>query len=434
MSSLALVALCTLPSKARADVIKLLNDDLITGDIIALTDTAAVIKTPIAAAPLKVSSSAIKRMTFASEPENTKSHSELITLANGDALPCNVLSMDKENVNIATWYAGNFQINRKNIRSLRFGLSEEREIYTGGDAVGHWGSTKGTWTLSDGVYNSKGSGVLARELDMPENVRIRFDFAWKEQPNFVFRFCSESDSATTKQDTYEFTFNSAGMQIRRYQDTQRSAPIANIDLKPHAVEAKKINLDFRINRSIGALTLYIDGKKTETWHDVLETAEGNHIIFNNRSSSSNTCIISNILVSDWNDGSPTRHLTKIGPTDVDVLLDNEGDKRSGHIASIKKKDEDHRTIQFDTKHSSKPLMVPDHRVSILYFAQAKTEPFPKPVFTAELTGYGNMQLEQPLIKDGKVSTKHPILGNCTIDPKMIASIYQSKSSEKNKDH
>ncbi|WP_435895067.1 hypothetical protein [Oceaniferula spumae] len=424
--------LCTLLGglpAAQADVIELLNDDVLTGTIQSLDKDGATISSDVSAAPLAVRASAIKRMTFPGEVQNTNSHSERIILANGDSLPCQVLSMDQNNLEISTWYAGKFTIPRKDIRSVRFGLSEERDIYTGNDAPSRWGTTEGLWSLSDGTYTSKGSGILARELKLPENVRFRFSLAWKDTPNFVFRFCAESDSANTKQDTYEFLFNSAGMQIRRYEGNQQYAPLANIELKPHEVSDRKINVDLRVNRSQGNVTLYLDGKKIDTWPDTFSTPKGNYIIFSNRASRGTGCILSDIRVTDWNDGTPARHQAELARSKSDILMDSEGQKISGQITAITADKADERTIQFDVKHSTKPLMVPDRRVSILYFAQPEEETkFPTATFTAHLSGFGTLQLDHPQLKDGKVSTRHAILGPCTLDPKAIASIAQSETA------
>jgi len=415
---------------AHADTIELLNEDSLTGTVSAMSNEGASISSPNYVNPLLIHSSAIKRIKFSDNSENTKSHTELITLVNGDSLPCQVLSMDEGILKISTWYAGEFSIPRDNIFSLRFGLSEEKNIYTGGDPTSKWKTAKG-WSLKGNGYTSDQSGVLARELPMPENIRIRFDLSWTNTPNFVFRFCAESDSATTKQDTYELTFNTTGIQIRRYKGDKDSSPIASVDLKPIDIDGKQINIDLRVNRSDGSVTLYLDGLKTGTYHDVFDTALGKHIIFNNRASSGTTCNIRNIHVSDWNDGSPTRHLTKVTPSKMDVVIESEGDKRSGKITHILKQANKGRIIQFTDKHSSKPLMMPDHRISVLYFAQSEdTVKNSKPALTANFTGYGSLQLEDPKLETTKIHARHPILGEYSLDRRVVTSITQSNPQTK----
>lgn len=426
-----IIATFALSSPAHADTVELMNGDLLTGTLTSMSEDSATVKSPISSGALEIKSSAIKQITFPNKKTQAPTHTEVLTLNNGDILPCRVLSMNEETLKISTWYAGNFNVDKENIRSLRFGISKERTIYTGGDDTSKWDNTQGSWTHNSGTYTSKGSGVLSRELDMPENIRLRFDFAWRETPNFAFRFCAESDSATRKQDTYELTFNSAGLQIRRYEGTQQYAPIANVGLKPHEVESKEISIDLRLNRAEGSITLYLNGQNAGTWHDLFEATKGKNIIFHNRSNKRSSCIISNILVSDWNDGSPSRHFKKISQTEDDTLLDSEGNKITGKIANILSNAEKKRTIEFNDNRSAKPLMVPDRRVSVLYFAKPEyAVELPHSVFTANLHGYGTLQLEQPKLENNKIIIDHPILGQCTLDPKIITSITQSREPAK----
>lgn len=411
---------------AHADVIQLTNGDVLTGKITHMGKDGTTIQSSVSASPLEIHAEAIESMTFPSEGSVPKPHSEQITLANGDTLPCKVLSMDQDKVAFSTWYAGQFTVPRQQVTSLRFGLSQERLIYTATEEPSEWDSTSGQWRLKDGVYTGKGIGQLARELDLPDNVRFRFDLAWQDTPNFVFRFCASTDAAQTKQNTYEFLFNTAGMQIKRIVKDQHPALLANIDLKPHDVKSRKLSIDLRVNRVEGTILLYIDGHKTATCTDTFTTADGNHIIFNNRASRGTTALLSNIKVSDWNDGEPSRFQTKIIDSVTDVLVDSEGEKISGHIASISG-GEGRRMIQLDVKHATKPLMVPDRRISSLYFAKAKNvTPYPKSTFTAHLHGSGSVQLNQARLDDGSISANHPILGQFTLKPEALRSIAQSK--------
>lgn len=430
MKSTGLIAtLLAVTPLAHADLVELLNGDTLTGSVTAMSADSTTMESPISVTPLEINSSAIKRVTFPNTQENESSHTEIITLANGDRIPCRVTSMGTENVKISTWYAGDFTIARENIRSLRFGVSKQREIYAGGDALSKWDKSKGSWILKDGSYTARSTGYISKKLDLPENIRIRFDLAWQDTPNFVLRFCAANHAATTKQDTYQLTFNSAGMQIGRYDGSRIFAPLGTISHKPRSIDPKKISVDLRINRNKGSITLYLDSKKVGTYYDTFDTAEGNHIIFNNRSSSSSACTLSNIHVSDWNDGEPNRHFSKVSHTKTDVVIDSEGDRISGSISSITSNSNNHRSVQFKAEHSTKPLIIPDRRVSVLYFAEPKeASEFPDTVFTVNLDNYGRLQLGQPKLENNQIITRHPILGQCTIDTKIISSITQSKTT------
>jgi hypothetical protein len=428
--SLAAIA-CALTSSisdATGDTVELSNGDTLTGTIQSLDEGLVILRSPIAYAPLKIKAAAISRMDFSEEAKGNPAHTERLTLSNNDVIPCKLLSMDEKQLHISTWYAGKFSIPRTNIRGLQFGLTQEKIVFIGKDDPSKWSTRDGAWSFSGTTYTASGTGTLAQKLDMPENVRINFDFAWKESPNFAFRFCAEKDSPTTKQDTYEFLFNSAGMQIRRYENSkQPAAPIANIAIKPSSIADHKVNIDLRVNRTEGLVSLYVDDKLIGTWPDPFTTSKGNYIIFNNRTSLKTSCLVSNITVTGLNDGSLPRHREKTAIVQTDVLIDSEGEKISGSLTSISAGDTNKRTIILDVKHSPNPLRVPDRRISALLFAQTGDAPvFPKSTFTAILDGDGQIQLENPKLIDGELTIIHPILGPCTLSPKVLSYITQSK--------
>ncbi len=435
--AMASLSLCT-PSSAQADIVELSNGDLLTGNVESLDKALVTLVSPLASTPLEIRADAIRKITFPDASESTPDHTERLTLTNNDVIPCKVLSMNDKELHVSTWYAGKFSIPRNNIQFLQFGLSEEKTIYTGTDDPAQWTTRKGRWSRTSTGYTCSGNSTLARKLNLSENVRFNFDLSWKENPNFVFRFCAESDEATTKQDTYEFVFNSAGMQIRRYQNSEQpAAPLANISIKPHSIPGRKLNIDLRVNRSEGLLTLTIDNQVIGTWPDPFTTSKGNHIILNNRASStsSTSCIINNLRVSTMTDGALPRHREKNLTSKADVLIDSEGETMSGNIISINIDSDseraDKRTIVFNVKNSTAPLLVPDRRMSTLIFGEPENMPeFPLPTLTAMLKNNGAIQLTQPKLKQGKISCQHPILGPCLIDINALTHIQHSSATAK----
>ena len=76
--------------------------------------------------------------------------------------PCQVLSLDDNQLKISTWYAGDFVIPRKQIESLQFGIRDQKIIYRGIDPVNDWSTHDGRWSKSGNTYTCQGSGTLAR--------------------------------------------------------------------------------------------------------------------------------------------------------------------------------------------------------------------------------------------------------------------------------
>ncbi len=417
------VCLFSLPS-LRADTVKLYNGDALTGTIKSFDQGVVTLDSPMTRSPLEFNVAAIKQIIFSKKSSNIPTHTESLTLSNNDIIPCRVLSMDKKHLYISTWYAGKFTVPRHGIKNLQFGISEEKTIFNATKDPNHWTAHKGNWTHSGTTYTSLGMGMLAEKINLPENVRFQFDLSWKDNPNFAFRFCAENTAASTKQNTYEFLFNSAGMQLSRYESSsQPAAPLANIAIKPRSLPNQKIHVDLRVNRKEGLISLFIDNNLVGTWPDPFPSPKGNHFILINRSSTRKSCIISRFKVQSISGSTLPRHREKSAPTDTDILVDSVGEKYSGTIISIGKGAPNNRKITMSVKHSDTPLRIPDRRVSTLFFAQTDDTPdYPNPTFIAILKNNGRIRLENPKLINGKLISHHPILGSFSIDTKALSHI------------
>lgn len=431
MSKLAcpIAALLSLCIPASGDIVEFDNGDTLTGSIQAFEQGQVVFQPAMATKPLQIEAESVSRIVFpiTNGQDENPPHAESLTLANNDVLPCQVVSMDATQLHISTRYGGDFSIPRSKIRALQFGIVSETTIFTGKERPSKWTHQSGKWSLAK-ANTYQGSGVLAQQLTLPANVCFKFDLSWQGSPNFAFRFCAENDSATTKQDTYELIFNSAGMQIRRYENKlQPSALLANIPtINPYKLKNDSINIELRANRSENLLSLYIDSKLIGTWLDPLALSKGNHMIFNNRSKEAKNCIISNISVTTLNDGALPRHREKISSVKADLLIDSEGEKISGLLKSISGSQSNKRTITIDLKHASEPLKIPDRRVSTLLFAEPDhLNKFPETTFEAFLVGGGHLHLDKLRLVDGRLSTIHPILGPCSLSLELVSHINRS---------
>lgn len=426
LHTLAALTLCAFHSVC-ADLIELSEGDILTGSITDLNAEGVTVDSALSQTPLEIKSDSIRTITFDTKKSTHENHVELITLSNGDTLPCKVISLDEKSLHISTWYAGKFSVPRQNIRSLQFGISQDKTIYAGTDAPSDWNKHEGRWTLTKSGYSCQGSGILSRQVEFPQNLRIRFDLSWQNTPNIAFRFCAENDKASTKQDCYEFTFGSAGLQLRRVLTKTTPASLFSIDLKPHEIDNQQLNIDLRINRDLGKITLFLDGKERGSWIDTFESTTGNYFIISNRTNLGQGCHIGNLRISHWQDGSRPQHQKKLTQSKADILIDTNDERRSGHIASIKSTNNHNRTVELKIPHSTKPLRVPDHRINLLIFAsQEKQSTPPNSRYTAHMLGGGAIHLETPKLHNGKITTKHPILGPCTIDTSAVSRIVVQK--------
>lgn len=423
------LALCSL----QADVIELTHGDLLSGTIEAMSSESVTIASELSPKPLEIESANIHNIIFDHVEAPSQQHVELITLENGDTLPCDVITLDGDDLTIATSYAGRFSIPRQHLHSLQFGVSEEKVIYLGTDAPTEWTTRKGQWNQSKKGYACQGLGTLARELELPENLRIQFTLYWKNMPNFSFRFCAENNQSTSKQNAYEFIFNSAGIQLNRGVSNQTTTTLTSIDLNPHDILNHELNVDIRVNRKVGKITLLLDGIERASEVDPIDSVNGNFIILNNRSNQGVGCHMGNLSISEWEDGSRQKRQSKLIQENKDILIDTEDEQYQGHITSISKAKPNKRTVLFEIEHAKAPLKVPDRRISALIFAKLNHDkPSSELHYTAQLVGGGSIQLGNPQLAEGKVSFTHPILGTSAIDTTMINRITTHKNSSQSK--
>ncbi|MGB0992971.1 MAG: hypothetical protein ACPG32_10945 [Akkermansiaceae bacterium] len=421
---------------AHADEVSLSNGDKLSGTIKELSDQGLTLDSPLAKTPLQVKSSAVRKVTFDDEKTAPPVHPERLTLINGDVLPCKVISMDKETLHFSTQYAGEFRVARNQLRALQFGITKEKLIYDMDGTFDGWTTKNGSWSVSKNTsYSCSGSGQLAREFDLPENFRVQCMLEWQEVPNFSFRFCGENDRSSTKQNTYEFIFNSAGMQLQRYENAnQPAASMASIPFKPGDFASRSVLLDFRVNRSNGTVSLSINNTLVATWYDPFDSkAAGNFMVISSRVSKGKACTISKFKVTDWRNSSLPRRRLKVNNAETDFIIDDEANQLSGNLLSISGKETNQRTVILEKEHSEDPLSVPDRKISSLYF---KINPDAKPLavspFKATLHGQGSISLTSPSISGGKISSTHPILGKVSLNTKMLRQITNTKVLAKDK--
>ena len=279
--------LCINP--AAGDSLETHHGNTITGEVQSFDPGGITIQSPLSLRAITVKATSLKHLAVSASNKLSPTHPEILTLTNGDQLPCKIISSERNNINISTWYAGDMSIDRAKVASIRFGITSENIIFTGNQPLKEWTHVSGNWTpntLSNN-YQLEGTGHLAQLLDLPDKARYHYDLHWKNTPNFAFRFFAENNSATSKQNAYELILNSEGLEIRRHlMDEDRTVRIASLDtpeIKELQKENTSLSIDLKVDKGEGLISLYLDSSFVGTWHDPHGPLDGNYVIFNNRS-------------------------------------------------------------------------------------------------------------------------------------------------------
>ncbi len=422
LRTIATTTLCTL-AYAQADLVKLTNGDSLSGNINKIGKNSLSLSSPLTPVIIDIKSDKVSFISFDKPTKQPVQHRELVTLINGDKLPCKILSFQKETLKLSTWYGGEFSVARNNIQSIEFGLIEDKIIYKGSEPPEKWTLTKGTWKYSkSNGYSCQGSGALARKIDFPDAFSVNFNISWRNTPNFVLRFCADNTKALTKQNSYEFSFNNAGMAIKHVFDKKMAVTLATSHLRPSKIKDKKLQVEIQINRKTGEGTLYLDGIKAEHWIDTLSSPQGKFIILNNRTDSNGTSIKDLIVKQSRPRIFRIPSKNKLQPK-LDQLVDSEGDLLTGTITSIDTIN-GQRIISMKMPNATDPIQVPDHRMSMIVFSHKGDKPLSskKTPYVVHLLGKGYIHLSSPTLNGEKISAKHPILGKVTLDTEVVKNI------------
>ena len=425
---------------ATGDSLETLYGDTLTGKILSYEQGVITIQPTLSEQAIFVNSSSLKRLSSSLPNQAQSNHSEILTLINGDQIPCEILPSKEGIINVSTWYAGDISIDRSKVAAIRFGITTESMIFSGHEAPEEWSLMRGTWTMTDD-FQFQGTGHLAQSVDLPDRARIRYNLQWRKSPNFAFRFFAENDSASSKQNTYELIFNSEGLEIRRYlNDQDRAIRIASLDtpeIKQLQKENNSLNLDLRIDKQEGLISLYLDSQFTGTWEDTHESVEGNYVIFDNRSKDATNCVISNLSITSIKGDTKHRFYDPDATSsDTDMLTDNEGENILGEIISIEtnnSSDAAHRMILVERAESKNIERIPEHRVSQLLFKQrAVQNPATKSGYSLTLKNDGILSINQPKISGEKMTVSHPLLGTIQLSRNALKSL--SSNMDTNKSH
>ncbi|MGB2428932.1 MAG: hypothetical protein ACPIGG_05530 [Akkermansiaceae bacterium] len=414
-------------SQSLGDILQTDRGDIFSGTTQSFHDEVLEFATPLSPNPFKVRTSSVYKIDFTTKKQESTIHGEVLTLINGDRVPCNVLSMDENKLQISTTYAGEISLKRESIRSLRFGLMKGKLLFAGGQDPQQWTAQSGTWSLNEDAHYV-GKGSLAQKLSLPDKARFQFHLSWEKAPNFAFRFYADDSAARQKQSTYELVINSEGMVINRYPDSRHQAtPIANLssqEIKALEQPNQSVHIDLHVGKSDGLILLYVNSEFMGKWQDPYGPAGGNHIIFDNRSDKPANAVVGQISVSSITGEIGDKFFDPdLVAKDTDILADNQGQVFSGRLLTIQPIDSAKRLVTISHELTDQPEPIPDHNVSTLLFgshAGKKDSPHSKYLLT--LSEGGKLQVNEPSMSAEAMVVEHPILGSIRLLRNHVQSI------------
>jgi hypothetical protein len=268
------IAACTLVA-APERVAFFSTGDRIPGTIDARKEAEIILSSPALAAPARIGLDKLLEVRSEVEtPEQQGEHEAVVTLTNGNVLRGRLSDLPDETIVLDTWYAGTLELRRVMVDSLQI-IDRGNAIYSGPNGPDGWvfapGHTdKPPWRFTAGTMVSQAPGSIARDLDLPKQISVSFDLAWRDTLDLRMILFSDDVKSEAPSNAYVLSFERMQAVLRKqftdgaatHRSTIKRTSVAALSSK------EKVRVEFFADRSAGKFMLKIDGKKIdEIWED-----------------------------------------------------------------------------------------------------------------------------------------------------------------------
>ena len=421
-------------SLLSAEILTLSTDDQFEGKLISISPTEGVVmgspRSPVAI-PFRADS--FTRLELSGPQEADPFQTERLVLANGDILPGNLRSLDESTLVYEGLVGGVLNLERTQVNTLRFGIKPQSLAYSGPDPLAEWsGDGAETWTMmsNEGLLLVE-RGQIAKNVQLGSQFKIQFRLKWDERPSVRVYFGCDLEQ-TTPHDRYYIDVNKAGVQIRRERSTEpRFHMLVNLS-QSEAFDDGEVEVEIQVNRLLGTIDLYLDGKLVRQMQDAAPPTTGDGIIIERNNSDNSACLLSDLRVYDWDAVSQIELLEETGNQDTDSLVDAEGKRISGSVLGMVSESTDEEA-ESDTTPSffllkspfaDEPVQIPTQQARIIYFKETEQEKvatdFPK--YELDIANDGVVSAEKIWLSDNEVKLTHPLLGEVKVPRSAVKSI------------
>ncbi|MCX7872369.1 MAG: hypothetical protein N2487_03705 [Verrucomicrobiae bacterium] len=318
------------------DIIQFSNGDSLHGNLLAIDGLRTVVfKSPEAKNEIEFYTTNITEIQLVKKTNRLNTPIECaVKLVNGDELPGNFVSLDKEELILNTWYGGELKIKRNTVRSVMFARESGGIIYDGPAGLEGWTTSRGKmgWQYADGAFITSRPSHMGRDLKLPNRVKISFDATWQGGLFLMIGFFADNPDELYS-NSYIIQFSGSYVHVQRIRRGGGSSNIGQTEVYQLAAK-NKANIEIYTDKEKKMISLFINGAFVKQWKDNNESPI-NGTCFHLQQQSVNSIKITNLRIEEW-DGRLDRKLAGDGaPSDADTLELVNRDKISGNLLSIK---------------------------------------------------------------------------------------------------
>ncbi|MFC4993999.1 hypothetical protein [Rubritalea tangerina] len=472
LSLLSLSLACHL-APANEDIINFKNNDTLHGTFLGFKDNHTIQwESPESDNPIDFKTDALRKIIFQKGlPRKPFTHTSSITLANGDILPCSIVSIDSEAVAIHADYLGELTIPRNQIRSCDLNPLGQQILYQGPFQADEWrvvtppdtndaaieeqaDSTVSNWEFANFSWYNRGQqgSLILNDVKLPSSYRVLFKLESARATNVSLIFGAdfkkpvlddkEGNSRRSSADRITSQFGSCFALRLSSGSTSLSMYNVSDDGESSYTYLKPVNgrssyrsqsnslssiIELRVDTHKQSIASFRNGQLMHIWSlkDMAPIPNGSAIGFNSLSGGDMYLTrISDFTIAPWNGVMESPLSLESNEHDV-VMINNGTDRFSGSIIQL-----DAEQLTLDGNYTK--LNIPRQDLQSLNFnlnTLNDSTPNPKNSAQFHMGTSGKITATPTNTNSDSIHLSHPILGELKLNFNYLTAItYDAQSS------
>lgn len=415
--------LCITAATSGAEEVWLNDNDRASGHIVTLNSQGIThVQSPLTSEPIRLHSSAIRKIDFATTREDSSQDMQL-DFADGGSLFCTVKDADATHLNLTSPVLGAMRLPRAALRALNFGVAPMRPIYQSKDTVADWQTDRG-WEIQKDALCVRGAGQISRAVKLPATYQMRCTVSWRESVNLrMFVASNTGNDNPSMLNRYYVHLHPGGLDVRRQsaEGDRRYTPLYSSNRNPEEFRDNKCEISLRFDRQSSTLYLYLNGQLEARISDpITPPLEGKRIGFEAFDGDSGVRV-TDIEVREWDATSERYRTAERGNDQLDALIDSQGQRWSGQLTGMSTKDNALK-LNFKASDQATPLTPTSKQVATLFFTKAEAGDANHKQWKLQLLDGSTLFAANCEITEQRINFTHPTLGNVSLPRQAMLAI------------
>lgn len=451
---------------AAQDILNFKNNDTLHGEFVGFDGTQGLTwKSEQADQPITFKTSELRKVVFNKGLSRKPfTHSSLLTLSNGDILPCSLSTISEDKLYVHTDFAGDLVIPKKHVKNCTLNPLGQQVLYQGPYLKENWEvstmpkqyseqqleAEDHTWEFGNfGWYNRGGMGSIhLSDFQLPDAFRLRYITESPRHSNIAVIIYADLKKVGRQNDDPPTRLNSAeritalfgsclAIKLGTHNATLTSYAVSDNGESSYTTikavngrastnrefENNQTEIELRVSRKKQVISLYYGQQLVNQWSlkGIDKLPEGQTFGFLAHYGGDNYLTrVSEISIAPWNGIIDSAPSLESDLHDI-VMLSNGKDRFAGKIEKLKD-----QQLTLDGTYAK--MVIPRSELQSIHFSTnaVTTLPNNKNNIVFQFSGSGFITAN-PIANEGeKIQIDHPVLGDILLDVSYLTSInYQA---------